>query len=145
MNNIQISGRLGHDVSLRYIPARSPQENETAVGRFSVAVDRGKKNGEDLGTDWFECVAFGRRAETINRFFHKGDWIEVAGSVKVEKYTDNKYKNENGDPITRRTFDVQVEKFRWGPGNGQAQQTETQPQASDPVPHFSSPDEDIPF
>ena len=135
MNNIQISGRLGHDVSLRYMT------NETAGGRFSVAVDRGKKNGEDQGTDWFECVAFGKQAETINRLFHKGDWIEVVGFVRIDKYTDR-------DGITRKSFDINVGSFGFGPGNQRNQeqpQQNPQPPEADPVPGFKTPDEDIPF
>ena len=129
MNNIQISGRLGHDVSLRYKP------DETAVGRFSVAVGRGKKDGQDLGTDWFECVAFGKRAETINRYFHKGDWIEVSGKVKVDKYTDK-------EGIARKSFDVIVNAFEFGGGGQREAKPEPEPE---PVPHFKTADEDIPF
>lgn len=129
MNNIQISGRLGHDVSLRYMT------DETAVGRFSVAVGRGKKNGEDQGTDWFECVAFGKRAETINRFFHKGDWIEVCGRVKIEKYTDK-------EGVARKSFDVLVKEFNFA--GVKTDQPEPGPKP-EPEPQFKSADEDIPF
>ena len=129
MNNIQISGRLGHDVSLRY------KTDETAVGRFSIAVGRGKKDGQDLGTDWFECVAFGNRAETINRYFHKGDWIEISGRVKIEKYIDK-------EGVARKSFDVIVKEFHFGGGQREAKPEQTEPE---PVPHFATADEDIPF
>ena len=127
MNNISISGRLGHDVSLRYMT------DETAVGRFSVAVKRDKKDSGGNDTDWIDCVAFGKRAETINRFFHKGDWIEVCGRVKVAKYTDKEGNN-------RKSFDVLVERFSFSGGKA-AEEKKT----DDPEPQFKQADEDIPF
>lgn len=127
MNNISISGRLGHDVSLRYMT------DETAVGRFSVAVKRDKKDSGGNDTDWIDCVAFGKRAETINRFFHKGDWIEVCGRVKVDKYTDKEGNN-------RKSFDVLVERFSFSGGKA-AEGKKT----DDPEPQFKQADEDIPF
>ena len=94
MNNCSFIGRLGHDVSLRYTT------DERAVGRFSLALDRGKdRDGNDKGTDWIECTAFGATAETIERFFHKGSRIGLICHVNVShgdidengkrpKYTD---------------------------------------------------------
>ena len=123
MNSCQFIGRLGHDVSLRY------KTDETAVGRFSLALDRGKdKNGNDKGTDWIECVAFGKTAETINRFFKKGNRIGI--NCHVNTWTK---EDENG----KKYFtDFVVDKFDF---------VEDRKKEEEVVPHFKESDEGIPF
>lgn len=132
MNNICIVGRLGHDVSLRYTA------DEMAVGRFSVAVGRGKnKEGKDLGTDWFECVAFGKQAEAIDKWFHKGDMIDITGTVRINKYTDK-------EGIDRKNFDVNVREFHFVDGGAKKTAPE-QKTESDPVPGFRVAADEPPF
>ena len=120
MNSCQFIGRLGHDVSVRY------KTDETAVGRFSLALDRGKdKNGNDKGTDWIECVAFGKTAETINRFFKKGNRIGLNCHVNTWTKEDDNGKKYFTDFVVDK-FDFVEDK-------------------KDPEPHFKESDEDIPF
>lgn len=82
MNKVVISGRLGQDPELKYAQSGTP------VLRFSLALDRGKdKDGNDKGTDWPRCVAFGRTAEIINRYSGKGKRLLVEGRLQTGDYT----------------------------------------------------------
>lgn len=124
MNSCIFTGRLGHDVSIRYYDPNDGS-GEQAVGRFSLAIDR---NGK--GTDWVECVAFGRRAETINKYFHKGSRIAVRCKVK----TDYGKEDENGKK-TRYT-DFIVDEFDFIDDKKQ--------EASKPA-NWSEADDAVPF
>lgn len=82
MNRIVIHGRLTRDPDLKdYTNAKG--ENGK-VCNFSVAVNR--SFGDDA--DFFNCTAFGKRAEVINEFFSKGREIVVEGSMQCDPYDD---------------------------------------------------------
>ena len=82
-NVIMITGRLCAD------PEPKAMQSSTAMAVFRVAVDRrfGGK-GADKKTDFFNCVAFGKTAEFITTYFHKGDGIELVGSMESDEWTD---------------------------------------------------------
>ena len=96
MNNCIFIGRLGHDVSIRYTA------DENAVGRFSMALD----NGKDKKPTWINCVAFGKTAENIDRFFKKGNRIAVNTRAQNNDYTDR-------DGNERKTIDFIVDRFEF--------------------------------
>ena len=99
MNNCTFIGRLGHDVSLRYT------SDESAVGRFSMALDNGKdKFGDRKEPTWIDCVAFGKTAEAIERFFHKGNRIGIIAHANENKFTDK-------DGNERKKIEFIVEHF----------------------------------
>ena len=95
MNNHLIHGRLVRD------PELTPRRNSDSSDRvnFTVAVDR---RGE--GTDFIDCVAFGKRAEVIEKFFSKGQEIIVWGEGHL-----NSYEDKNG--IKRKSYSIFVEGF----------------------------------
>ena len=64
MNKVILMGRLTRDPEVRY----SQGASQTAVARFSIAVDRrfGKREGEP-DADFFNCTAFGKTAEFVER------------------------------------------------------------------------------
>ena len=80
MNIVIISGRLGKDPELK------TGANGTEYTNFSLAVDRRKNKDEEKKTDWFRCVAFGKMAAFIAKYFHKGDGMEVGGRMENEPY-----------------------------------------------------------
>lgn len=80
MNKIVVSGRLGRDPELK------TGGNGTEYVNFSLAVDRRKNKDEEKKTDWFRCVAFGKMAAFIAKYFHKGDGMEVSGRMENEPY-----------------------------------------------------------
>lgn len=84
LNHTIIHGYLGRDPELKQYKNAKGESNYLC--NFSVGV--GRDNGDD--TDWFNCTAFGRRAEVIEKFFSKGSQIIVWGRMQSNKGKDDK-------------------------------------------------------
>ena len=83
MNQVICIGRLTKDIELRY------SQNQTAIARFSLAIDRGKdKSGEKLGTDFPNFIAFGKTAEALEKWTRKGSRVAVSGRLQTGSYDD---------------------------------------------------------
>lgn len=81
MNSVNLIGRLTKDVDLRYT------QSGLAVGHFSVAIDRPKKDGQDNGADFPNCVAYGKTAENLANYVHRGEMVGVTGCIRTGSYT----------------------------------------------------------
>ena len=97
MNKVILMGRLTRDPEVRY----SQGENATAVARFTLAVDR-RFRRDDASTDFIGCVAFGRNAEFIEKYFRQGTKALITGRIQTGSYT-----NRDGQKVY--TTDVVVE------------------------------------
>ena len=84
MNKVILMGRLTRDPEVRY----SQGANQTAVARFSVAVDRRFKREGEPDADFFNCTSFGRQAEFVERYLHKGTKVVLCGRVQNDNYTN---------------------------------------------------------
>ncbi|MDU5211415.1 MAG: single-stranded DNA-binding protein [Clostridium sp.] len=105
MNKVILIGRLTKDPELRFTAGSG-----MAVSRFTVAVNRQFKKDE---TDFINCVAFGKTAETISQYLTKGRQMAVIGSIRTGSY-------DAQDGTKRYTTDVAVESFEFIGNNGQA-------------------------
>ena len=94
-NLVVLTGRLTADPELKTTPSGVP------VTRFSIAVNRNYRAGEEQQTDFINIVAWRQRAEFISKYFKKGNLIGIEGSIQTGRYTD---KNGNN----RTSFDVVV-------------------------------------
>ncbi len=97
MNKVILMGRLTRDPEVRY----SQGENATAVARFTLAVDR-RFRRDDASTDFIGCVAFGKNAEFIEKYFRQGTKALITGRIQTGSYT-----NRDGQKVY--TTDVVVE------------------------------------
>ena len=85
MNSVQLVGRIG-----------SLKLNETnggvSVATLRVATTNRVKRGESWedATEWHAVVVWGKRAESLDRFLEKGDWIQVGGMLKTREYESKK-------------------------------------------------------
>ena len=77
-------GRLTRDPEVRY----SQVANGTAVARFSLAVDRRWKREGEPDADFFNCTAFGRQADFVEKYLRQGTKIVVTGRVQNDNYTN---------------------------------------------------------
>ena len=84
MNKVILMGRLTRDPEVRY----SQGASQTAVARFSVAVDRRFKREGEPDADFFNCTSFGRQAEFVERYLHKGTKVVLSGRVQNDNYTN---------------------------------------------------------
>ena len=84
MNKIILMGRLTRDPEVRY----SQGANQTAIARFSIAVDRRIKREGEPDADFFNCTCFGKQAEFVERYLHKGTKVLLSGRVQNDNYTN---------------------------------------------------------
>lgn len=84
MNKVILMGRLTRDPEVRY----SQGASQTVVGRFSVAVDRRFKRDGEPDADFFNCTCFGKQAEFVEKYLHKGTKIVLSGRVQNDNYTN---------------------------------------------------------
>ncbi|MGL5152100.1 MAG: single-stranded DNA-binding protein [Clostridium sp.] len=104
MNKVILIGRLTKDPELRFAAGSG-----NAVCRLTMAVNRPFKKDE---TDFINCVAFGKTAETISQYLAKGSQLAVSGSIRTGSY-------DAQDGTKRYTTDVAVDSFEFvGSGNG---------------------------
>ncbi len=87
MNVVILIGRLTDNPELRHT------NNNIAVTRFSIAVDRGYRTGEERQTDFVNIVAWRQTAEFITKYFSKGQRIAVEGSLRMNRYQDKDGNN----------------------------------------------------
>ena len=106
MNCVQIIGRYVKDPDVR-------QANDTTVARFTLAVDRKYKKGE---ADFISCVAFGKLAEVISKYCHKGIKVAVAGRIQTGSYT-----NKDGQKVYTTDIVVEEHEFCEKKGEGESQ------------------------
>ena len=99
MNKVILVGRLTRDPDGRY----SQGEQSMAIARFSLAVDRRfKRDGDNQSADFISCVAFGKTAEFIEKYVHKGTKLVLEGRIQTGSYT-------NKDGVKVYTTDVVAE------------------------------------
>lgn len=99
MNKAILIGRLTRDPEVRY----SQGENSTAIARFTLAVDRRfKRAGDTQDADFIGCVAFGKQAEFIEKYFRQGMKMVLSGRIQTGSYT-------NKDGVKVYTTDVIAE------------------------------------
>ena len=82
MNKFIGIGRLTRDPEIRYTTG----ENQTAVARYTLAVDRRFKREGEQSADFISCVAFGKQGEFAEKYLHKGMKIAVAGRLQTGSY-----------------------------------------------------------
>lgn len=150
-NKVILLGRLTRDPQLSYLPSN------TAVVEFSVATSRTfKKQDGSQGEEvcFTDCNMFGKRAEVINKYLHKGDPIFVEGRLKLDQW-------QAQDGSKRSKLRVFVENFEFiggrreggqqggQQGGGARQQQQPTQNNAAPAQDFDSPPfsptDDIPF
>lgn len=84
MNKAILMGRLTRDPEVRY----SQGASQTSVARFSIAVDRRFKREGEPDADFFNCTCFGKQAEFVERYLHKGTKVVLCGRIQNDNYTN---------------------------------------------------------
>lgn len=100
MNKLQMIGRTATEPEIRYT------QNQDAVANFRVAVDRRYKREGQTEADFFQCTAFGKTAEFIEKYIRKGTKIGFSGRLQNDEYT-----NKDGVKITKAVIIVEEIEF----------------------------------
>lgn len=137
MNKVILCGRL----------TANPELKQTTSGiatcRFTVAVDRRIANKEtgEREADFVTCVAWRKTAEFLSKFFTKGKFICLEGSLR-----NNNYQDKNHSDVTHYTMEVQVDniEFCGGKNDSGSSQQPSNPSAESDTPTIDTSD-DIPF
>ena len=103
MNKVILMGRLTRDPEIRY----SSGENQTAVARYTLAVDRRfRRQGDEQTADFINCVVFGRGAEFAENYLHQGTKIVAVGRIQTGSYT-----NKDGHAVYTTEVIVEEQEF----------------------------------
>lgn len=135
MNKVILIGRLTKDPEIRY-----SQQNDTAIARYTLAVDRMFKHDGEPQADFIRCVAFGKPAEFAENYLHKGVKIAVTGRIQTGSYI-----NRDGQKVY--TTDVVAESQEFCERKADSPAPSAQP-AFDPDRFMDIPediDEGLPF
>lgn len=145
MNKVLFMGRLTRDPEVRY----SQGANASAVARFSIAVDRRFKREGEPDADFFNCTAFGKTAEFVEKYLKQGTKIVLSGRVENDNYTNKDGQKVYGTRILVEEIEFAESKNTAG-GNagGQNAGENTAPQATTAEGFMNIPDgvdEELPF
>ena len=120
MNKVHLMGRLTRDPEIRV----SQGENALTIASFSLAVDRRyQKNGEKE-TDFFNCTAFGKLADFVDRYLKQGTKIVLSGRIE-----NNNYTNKKGEKVY--SVVVIAEEIEFAESKGATDKPSNKPNVSD--------------
>lgn len=128
MNKVLLIGRLVRDPEIKYT------DGGASIARFSTAVDRKFKKAGEETADFINCVAFGKTAEFIEKYFFKGNKIVIEGRIQTGSYT-----NKDGQKVY--TTDVIVEQVEFA--ESKASESKATSDGFESIPEGL--EEDLPF
>lgn len=134
MNKVIMVGNLTKDPEVRYTTG----ENKIAVASFSIAVSRRIKREGATDVDFFNCTAFGKTGEFVEKYFRKGMKAGIVGRIENESWTDNEGQKRTGTKIMVEEVEFCEKK----------QQMEAKPVTEEDGSYDFRPtaaDEDLPF
>lgn len=128
-NKIILMGRLTKDPEIRY----SQGENQIAIARFSLAVNRRWKREGEPEADFFNCTVFGRQADFVEKYLRKGSQIVISGRVQNDNYT-----NKEGQKVY--SVQIIVEEIDFAESKGASENHTSYPAGTRPAPAEAAKD-----
>ena len=98
LNKAMILGRVGRDPELKQT------KSDTALTTFSVATTESYKDrqgNKKEQTEWHKIVVWGRTAEIVHQYLHKGDLVFVEGKIQTDSYEKDGEKRYQTQIIAR--------------------------------------------
>lgn len=133
INKIILMGRLVADPETRYT------QNNTAMTRFKIAVNRQIKQEGQPTADFFTITAWRQTAEFVQKYFHKGQQVLVEGYLRNNSYTDQQGNKRYSD-------DIHAEQVYFADSKKSNDNSNDNKTYTEPAPYqFSENDEDLPF
>lgn len=139
MNKIILLGRLTRNPEVRY----SSGENSTAISRFTLAVNRKYvKENDEVKADFFNCTAFGKQGEFVEKYLKQGTKVALSGRVQNDNYT-----NREGQKVY--SVQIIVEEIEFAESKGSSETTQAaEPGQADNNGFMNIPtglEEELPF
>lgn len=113
MNRVTLVGRLTANPELRYT------SSNLSLSRFTIAVNRQKKEDGTQNADFINCVAWNKTAELICTYLTKGSLVGLEGRIQTGTY-------EKPDGTKGYTTDVLVQNIEFLESKKNATQNATQ-------------------
>jgi single-strand DNA-binding protein len=150
LNMVALTGRLTRDIELKY------SNGGMAIGKFSIAVNRGVKKGDrwESEASFFDCTMFGKSAENLSKYLNKGQQLAINGELQQERWEKDGQQRSRVSIIVQSVVLIGGEK-------SQNQSNSSQSTTTTPVreerhseagndgygsnPMFDSPDDQLPF
>lgn len=101
MNKIILIGRLTRDPEMRY-----SENSNTAIARYTLAVNRPFKQDGGQEADFLPCVAFNKTAEFAEKYLFKGMRVAIEGRIQTGSYT-----NREGQKVYTTEIAVERQEF----------------------------------
>lgn len=117
MNKVILVGRLTRDPEARYTQG----ENQTAIARYTLAVDRRFKRDGEPTADFINCVVFGKSAEFAEKYFRQGLRVAISGRITTGSYT-----NKDGIKVYTTEVTVEDQEFAESKAESEANKTSVQ-------------------
>lgn len=133
LNQFTFVGRTTGDPEVRY----SQGSKSTAIASFNIAVNRDFKKDGEPDADFFNCVAFGKTAEAIEKYVTKGAKLICVGKVQ-----NNNYEK---DGVKHYGFKVVIDKWEFAESKKAAAESQEQGPTSEQTPAKSSGDDFMPI
>ena len=112
--NISLTGRMGADAQVTETP-------NSSVANFSLAVNGFKKDE----VSWFNCEAWGKVGEIVAKYGEKGKQVAVAGTIRIENWTDKEGNKRQTPKINVRDLTLL---------GGSNEKAEAKTEAQDDIP-----------
>jgi single-strand DNA-binding protein len=112
MNLVVMIGNLARDPEVRY------GQNNLAIAKFTIAVNRPPRSGEDAGADFIRVTAFGKQAELVERYLTKGRKVAIEGRIQTGSYEKDGQKIYTTDVIANRVEFISSRNDGGGSGGG---------------------------
>ena len=113
INKVVLIGRLTKDPELR------TTQSGTSVCSFNLAVNRKIQQQGQPDADFISCVAWGKSADNMTTYLHKGSLIGVEGRIQTRSY-----ENQQGQRVY--VTEVQCESVQFLEPRGSVQEQNQQ-------------------
>lgn len=125
MNKVCLTGRITHDLDLRYTP------NGKAVIQFNIAINRPKTQDGEQIADFPSIVVWGQQAENLNKYQKKGSLISIIGRIQTRSYDNNDGKKVYVTEILAENIEyLESKKSETPTSNNTTQETNEDPYAN---------------
>lgn len=105
MNSWSGTGRVAKEPDVRY-----GAQSQTAVGRFTLAVEKNYKKNKDDKANFISIVCFGKTAEFVEKYVKKGKRVAIYnGEITTGSYE----KNDGTKVYTTDVIAGKVEVIDW--------------------------------
>ena len=129
MNTVLLLGRLTKD------PVVSMSQGGTKIARYTLAVNRMKKQDGTQDADFINCICFNKSADFVERYLGKGMKIAIRGRIQTGSYQD-----KNGQKVYTTDIVVDEHEFCDSKSSGVNEQPAPAPvQAQAPTQTYNQP------